>query len=166
MGVNLAIHALDATTCERALAIIRAEDHDTGDAFVEEIDELPWWGAERGDYRSWDVIHWALTGRQSASDEDDGPMRLFGIPELESHVFGEWAALIDPPTTRRLADALARVDADTRRSRLGRVPDGVYWGEVFGQPDEHEDVLADAEELVAFVTEAAQGDRGLLLLLG
>ena len=54
---------------------------------------------------------------------------------------------------------------DRRVVRLAQVPQDLYWADTFGQPDEHDHVLADARDFTAFVRGCASEQRGLLITL-
>lgn len=158
MGACLAIYAVDSSIQQRVREIVAAGDHAAAEELAEHaLEAVPRWGAERGDHKTWDVVHWVLTGRESG--HDSGTMRLFGIPPYVSHELGEWSAMINAPTTKRFAAALQKVDPATHRARLERVPDTVYFAV------KHPGVLADARDLVEFAARAADEDRGLLLVV-
>jgi hypothetical protein len=160
MGASLAIYSIDSELQQRVRDIVADGDDDAAaDEFVEAVlVDAPHWSAKRGDHKTWDVVHWVLTGRHSGYGTPT--MRLFGIPRLPTRELGEWVAMIDAPTTQRFSDALLRVDPAKHRARLERVPDTVY------NAVRNPGVLADAKDLITFAEQATEDEHGLLFVLG
>lgn len=170
MGVSLMLTGVSPAHRERLLALaVELEGNDDPqaldqlDALIQELEEehAPWWPG-RGDGKSWDVIHWALTGGHAPDASPDTV--LFGYRNVQGYL-AEAAAVLSPDEVAALADDLEAVPDATIAERLARVPSDLYWAATFGAPAERAAVTADAHELVIYIRGCADAGLGLLMTL-
>jgi hypothetical protein len=122
-----------------------------------------WW-PENGDGKSWEALHWALTGRLAG----DGPAttRLFGVAPMDECLLADWNGVLGSEDTARLATDLQAVTENDMRARLAELPESAYGADTFGDLDERDNVVADATSFVRAVADAAGKHQGLFFALG
>ncbi len=157
--MNLSAICLNAHGVKLALAADRGELSADRDILFElEQSYESWWGEDK----SFDAMHWALTGRSSSEPD----WRLFGAESMRGQGIGEWTALLEPSQVITLEAQLREVREDAMYERLSCIPAGTYGGDYYSDAAEHAAVVADAQRFVKLLKNCAADGGWLLLSVG